>query len=201
MPAPAKWNPCAWKITFWAAVFLVSVPLLIMTTGCSPRPRNQYAQDLVSTVDGICTNLEQYSKSAFGGSEAPQDPRSHATAVGAGLQKLIDSMETISFQIFMDITDEKGYEEWATRANTVLRQKADKCLELVSQIKREYKKNPDAVAYRAASPAHASPVVWLTPKDELVFSVSGNKGLMIEHVLRQDFRARLDAIHRRQIKQ
>ncbi len=109
-------------------------------------------------------------------------------------------MDTISFQVFMDITDDKGYDEWATGANTMLREKADKCLELVSQIKRDYKQNPDAVADKAASPALVSPAVWLTPKDELVFSLSGNKGLMIEHVLRQDLRATLDAIHRKQVK-
>jgi hypothetical protein len=109
-------------------------------------------------------------------------------------------MDTISFQVFMDITDDKGYDEWATRANTMLREKADKCLELVSQIKHDYKKNPDTVADKAASPALVSPAVWLTPKEELVFSLSGNKGLMIEHVLKQDFRARLDAIHRKQVK-
>jgi len=182
--APAEWNPRVRQITFWAAAFLASIPLLMMTTGCSPRPRNQYAQDLVSTVDTICTNLEQFRKSSSGGSEAPPDPRAYATAVGAGLQKLIDSMETISFQVYMDITDDNGYDEWATRASAMLREKAGKCLETVSQIKREYKKNPDAAAYKAASPAPVSPAVWLTPKDELVFTLAGNKGLMIEQVLR-----------------
>jgi len=208
-------------MVFWTGICLVLISLLIMATGCSPRARNQYAQDLVSAVDTIYTNLEQYRKNPSGvgkpagpvdpginrkgakitGPEAVHEARSYAEAVGASLQKLMDSLDTISFQVFMDVTDEKGYEEWATATNKILREKADKCLDLVSQIKLEYKKNPGAVAYKTVSPTQVYPVVWLTPKDELVFSSNGNKGLMIEHVLRQDFRARLDAIHRRQIKQ
>jgi hypothetical protein len=218
MSAPAGWNPYVRKMVFWTGICLVSIPLLIMATGCSPRPRNQYAQDLVSAVDIIYTNLEQYRTNPSGGGkptgpggpevkgkgtgpEAGHEARSYAEAVGASLQKLMDSLETVSFQVFWDITDEKGYEEWATRTNKILREKADRCLDLVSQIKLEYKKNPGAVAYKAVSPTQVYPVVWLTLKDELVFSTNGNKGLMIEHVLRQDFRATLDALHRKQIKQ
>jgi hypothetical protein len=191
----------------------VSIPLLILATGCSPRARNQYAQDLVSAIDKIYANLDEYRKNSSGtgkpagpvdpeinrngvrttGSEVAHQARADAEAVGTSLQKLMDSLETISFQVFMDVTDEKGYEKWATATNKVLREKADKCLELVSQIKREYGKNPNSTVPKSA--------VWLTPKDELVFPSALNKGLMIEHILRQDFRARLDAIHRRQIKQ
>lgn len=204
------------KVPCLVCICMVAIVLLILVTGCSRRPRDQYASDLISAVDKIYTNLEQYRTNPTGlgkpiepvdmkingksvslsGTEAVLTAPSYAEIVGVSAKDLESILQTVNIQVLMYITDNKGYEAWATATSKTLREKADKCLNILAQIKLEYKKNPDAAAYKSFFISNPYKVIQVTPEDELVFAVNfRGDGIMIERILRQDFRAALDAIH------
>jgi hypothetical protein len=197
-------------------ICLAMVVLFLLVTACSKRPRDEYAQELFAGIDEVYAALEQY-RSNPSGTGKPTDPvdmevngksvtvtgttamfvsQSYAEIVGKKTQAFSDKLQTLNFQAFMDIQSDRGYDKWATATDKRLRETADKCIAIVARIKSEYKANPDSDVFKSSFLTRPYQTVGITPEDEIIFSVDMQNGVVIERVLKVDFRKTLDGVHK-----
>jgi hypothetical protein len=194
-------------------ICLAVVVLLILATACSTPPRDEFAQEVLGGIDKILSALEQYRANPSGKSTDPVDgeingesvrltgpeallvSQSYAEIVGGRVMSFSRQLETVKFPAFMDIQSDRGYDKWAAATEKKLREKADKCLAIVEQIKSEYKANPDSDAFQSFFIGRPYRTVRMTPEGELLFAINMQEGVFIERVLKVDFREYLDGIH------
>ena len=165
-----------------------------------------YVKDNVTATSGGTDEKGNFKRRQ--GSAEVTTERSLAKDVGTSARAFATACNSVEFAVFYDITDNKGYEEWATRTNRILREKADKCLVSVEEIKREYREAPKSVKYTFTKtlggiiPVTSYQVVWLTSEDELTFIVdpASMEGIRIEPLLKSDFRLLLDNMNKMKIK-
>jgi hypothetical protein len=198
-----------------SCILLAILLSLILAASCSKRPRDEYAEELVAGVKKIHLALEDYRMNPSGVGKSP-DPvdmnvngkkvrltgpeallvsQSYAEVVGGRVKGFWDQLQTLKFPMFMDIQGDKGYEKWAAATTMRLREEADKCLTMVDQIKSEYKANPNSSAYQSSFIGRPYRAVRLTPQDELIFALNMQEGIVVERILKTDFRRVLDGIH------
>jgi hypothetical protein len=179
---------------------LIMAGILFTMTGCSHGPRNEYARDLIAVIDKIYTNLEQFKKNPFAPIANEKDSskeQSSAERVGLSINEFYALLKQMKYNAFRDIQDEDGYDAWAKATDKALRERAEKCLAILQEIKREYLKNPDGEQYKAVIRGTRYRVVWITPDDRLWFATSpaAKQGVFPESLMRANFRLHLDNIH------
>jgi hypothetical protein len=196
-------------------IVLAVAMVLVIAASCSASPRDEYTEELVSGIRKIYSALEDYrtNPSGVGKSEGPVQmevngkkvtatgndallvSQSYAEVVGGRTKSFWDQLQTLKFPMFMDVQSDKGYEKWVVAAAKRLRAEADKCLTMVDQIKSEYKANPESSVYQSSFIGRPYRTVRLTPQDELIFALNMQKGIIVERILKTDFRRVLDGIH------
>jgi hypothetical protein len=201
-------------------LLLMILLLLPFGSGCSKSPREEYAQELITGIDEVYAALEQYRSNPSGtgkstdpvnmtvngksvrvdGANAMLVSQSYVEIAASKAKAFSDKFQTVSFQKFMDIRSDDGYEEWAEETDRKLRETADKCLAIIARIKSEYKVNPDADAFNSTFIGRPYRVISKTPDDELVFATDMQKGIIIERILKMDFRKIFDGIHRGEVE-
>jgi hypothetical protein len=203
-----------------AYVCLVVLTMFLLASACSKRPRDIYAQELFTAIDEVYAALEQYrsNPSGIGRTTDPVDMEvngksvkvsgttamfvspSYAEIVGRKTKAFSDKLGTLQFAAFMDIQSDKGYDKWASATDRRLRETADKCLVILARIKSEFKANPESDAFKSSFITRPYRTIDITPEDELVFSVDLQNGVIVERILKVDFRKTLDGIHRGEIE-
>ncbi len=188
------------KLVCLTGCCLIMAGLQFTITGCSHGSRDEYARELTAAVDKIYANLEQYRKDPFKPLTNEKEllaGRSSAEIVALSVKEFLSMLNLVKYPAFKDIQDEDGYEAWATATDKTLRQRADKCLAIIEEIKLEYKKNPDGAQYKALILGTQYRVVWVTPEGRLWFATApvSREGVFPEALLRANFRSHLDGIH------
>jgi hypothetical protein len=171
-------------------------------SGCS-SPRDEYPDTLLRNLARVHASLIKYKSNPSGVTEVNGQgitgPRSLAIDVAIKTKDFFDSVTLTKYTTALDIQNMQGYEAWAAETSARLRENADACLQLVREIKAEYKKNIENPEYRAKLfqdniPNRQLPLLWLSKDGELVFALDAGQGVPVEQILRVDFKASLDSI-------
>lgn len=196
---------------------LVGALGLVAAAGCT-RARDQYPRDIADKLDAVYASLQRFQRnpaqtreapgsvSMAGGSAAVMMGEPVAAEVAASTKAFLETCQILSYVSAQDIRTCPDFEAWADRTVPGLQAKAAACQAIVQEIKREYRKDPNAVKFMGWFTVNGIPLgvgrmssmVKLTDEHGLVFrlGVASDQAVPVEEILRLDFRRQLDNIRK-----